>query len=90
MDGFLARLAPVLGTDNGLFEFGANLVRGAGVVTVLLFVVYALGTRFGRVQTSGAAGGRILAIRHFRWVGLIAALIGLLLMALASAIGNAA
>jgi hypothetical protein len=85
MAGSLVRLSPLLGADNGLFEFGVKLARGAGVVTVLLFVVYALGTRFGRVPTRGAAGGRVLAIRHFRWVGLVAAITGLLLMAVASA-----
>jgi len=82
--GFLFRLSPLVGTDNGLFEFGAKLDRGAGVVTVLTLVVYGLGTRFGRVPTSGAAAGRVLAIRHFRWVGLVAALTGLVLMAVGS------
>ncbi len=66
------------------FEFGEKLARGAGVVTVALFVIFALGTKFGKAPTSGAAYGRVIAIRQFRWIGLAAVLVGLILMATAS------
>jgi hypothetical protein len=66
------------------FEFGEKLARGAGAVTVVLFVIFALGTKFGRAPTNEAAYGRVLAIRQFRWIGLAAVLVGLIFMATAS------
>jgi hypothetical protein len=77
-------ILPIYATSR-MFEFGEKLARGAGVVTVALFVVFALGTKFGKVPTNGAAYGRVLAIRHFRWIGLVAVAVGLILMAVASA-----
>lgn len=70
--------------DSLMFEDGLQLVRGAGLVTVVLFVAYGVGTRYGRLPTRGAAGGRALAVKHFRWVGLAAVGVGLIMMAVAS------
>lgn len=60
------------------------MVRGAGVVTVLFFVIVAVGTRYGKVPKSGAAYGRVAAMRLFRWIGLAVVCLGLVLMAIAS------
>jgi hypothetical protein len=68
-----------------MFEDGLRLVRGAGIVTIVLFFAYWIGTtRFGKIPTSGAAGGRALAVKHLRWVGLAAVCVGLIMMAIAS------
>jgi hypothetical protein len=67
-----------------MFELGEQMVRGAGVVTVLCFVIVAVGTRYGKMPTSGAAYGRASAAKQIRWIGLAAVCVGLVLMGIAS------
>ena len=67
-----------------MFEIGEEMVRGAGVVTVLFFVIVAVGTRYGKAPTGGAAYGRVAAMRQIRWIGLAAVCVGLVLMLIAS------
>ena len=67
-----------------MFEDGLQIVRGAGVVTVLLFLLYGLGTRYGKMPTGGASYGRALAVKQLRWVGLAAVCVGLVMMVIAS------
>ena len=65
-----------------MFELGKHLVYGATPVTILLFVMYSSGQWSSRdLPMRGALRGRILAIKHFRWVGLLAVGTGLILMA---------
>jgi hypothetical protein len=65
-----------------LFSRGEHLASGAGVVTIVLFVV--LGRKSRNLPAGGAARGRIEAARLLRWVCLTLAVVGLIIMLIAS------
>jgi hypothetical protein len=70
--------------DASLFGAGEHLAAGAGVVTVVLFVVLWSGGRSQEFPARGAARGRILSARQLRWVCPALAIAGLCMMLAAS------
>jgi hypothetical protein len=68
------------------FKIGENLVWGCGLTGAALFLIVAIGLKFGSIpkKTSGAVYGRVQAMIIGRWLCLAAVCIGLILMALAS------
>ena len=67
-----------------MFEDGERIARGCSIVAIALFVIVAVGIRYGTTPAKGGSLGRVQAMRHFRWIALAGAVVGLLMMALAS------
>jgi hypothetical protein len=63
---------------------GERLAEVGALIGGMFFVIVAIGTRFGQVPTSGAAAGRVAAMRPLRWIGLGAVIVGLGMMTVAA------
>jgi hypothetical protein len=74
------QLSVILAT---LFSNGEHLTGGAGVVAIVLFAVN-WGHGKEDIPARGPARGRILAGRQLRWMFLALAIVGLLMMLIAS------
>lgn len=85
IEGRRATVLTIATESSRLFKDGAGLARGAGIVAVVFFVIFAVGQRYGKMPTRrGVAYGRVQGVRQFRWVFLLLAVVGLLMMAVSS------
>jgi hypothetical protein len=67
-----------------LFERGYDLFRGCAIVGAILFVVVAVGRKYGGMAAAGRVDPRIRVMVLGRWILLVGAIVGLLIMALGS------